>query len=82
MAQLEAINPRLNAVIESFEGEAKEAIDTSLPEGPLRGAFLIKDIGSRSAGTRRGRVRACSSGVNLKGETERGDSVNVEANRL
>jgi hypothetical protein len=30
MAQLEAIDPRLNAVIESFEGEAKEAIDTDV----------------------------------------------------
>jgi hypothetical protein len=40
MAELEAINPRLNAVIESFEGEAKEAIDTGLPESPLRGGLF------------------------------------------
>ena len=40
MAQLEAINPRLNAIIERFEGEAKEAFDKACLEGPLTG-FLF-----------------------------------------
>ena len=78
MAQLEAINPRLNAVIESFEGEAKEAIDTGLPEGPLRGAFLIKDLGVAI----RGHATWSGSRLFFRGEPESGDSVNVEANRL
>ena len=78
MAQLEAINPRLNAVIESFEGEAREAIDAGLPEGPLRGAFLIKDRGVAI----RGHATWSGSRLFFRGETESGDSAKVEANRL
>ena len=51
IARIEAINPKLNAVIhERFEKARAEAA-SPLPEGPFRGVpFLLKDLETRSAG--------------------------------
>jgi amidase len=46
LARLDRVNGRLNAVIDRFDDEARAAIKTGLPQGPLQGVpFLIKDIG-------------------------------------
>ncbi len=46
VARLDQVNGTLNAVIDRFEGEARQAIKDGLPDGPLKGVpYLIKDIG-------------------------------------
>ena len=46
VARLDQVNGTLNAVIDRFEGEARQAIKDGLPDGPLRGVpYLVKDIG-------------------------------------
>lgn len=52
IARLEAVNPRLNAVIHTQLDSARAlASDAALPEGPFRGVpFLMKDIGGPEAG--------------------------------
>ena len=46
LARLDQVNGKLNAVIDRFDDEARQAIKDGLPEGPLRGVpYLIKDIG-------------------------------------
>jgi amidase len=52
IARIEALNPRLNAVISTrFEKARSEAAATSLSEGPFRGVpFLLKDLDVYSAG--------------------------------
>jgi Asp-tRNA(Asn)/Glu-tRNA(Gln) amidotransferase A subunit family amidase len=46
LARLDQVNGKLNAVIDRFDDEARQAIKTGLPDGPLRGVpYLIKDIG-------------------------------------
>lgn len=48
---IHAVNPALNAVIDTREGDASEALKQGIPEGPFRGVpFLIKDIGLHAAG--------------------------------
>ena len=45
IARIEALNPRLNAVIAPLFDEAREAVRRGLPEGPLRGVpWLVKDL--------------------------------------
>ncbi|WP_426751183.1 amidase [Myxococcus sp. Y35] len=45
------VNPTLNAVIETRDADAREALKQGLPDGPLRGVpFLFKDIGVHAAG--------------------------------
>jgi amidase len=52
IARIEALNPRLNAVISTrFEKARSEAAATSLADGPFRGVpFLLKDLDAYSAG--------------------------------
>lgn len=46
VARLDQVNGTLNAVIDRFEDEARQAIKDGLPDGPLMGVpYLIKDIG-------------------------------------
>ena len=46
VARLDQVNGSLNAVIDRFEDEARQAIKDGLPDGPLKGVpYLIKDIG-------------------------------------
>lgn len=46
LAAVEAVNPRINAVVLMNEGAARRAIRDGLPDGPFRGVpFLIKDLG-------------------------------------
>jgi Asp-tRNA(Asn)/Glu-tRNA(Gln) amidotransferase A subunit family amidase len=45
LARMDAVNPRLNAIIRNLEGEARAAIKAGLPQGPLSGVpYPIKDI--------------------------------------
>jgi len=50
--QIEAVDPRLNAVIHRrFERALEEASDRRLPDGPFRGVpFLVKDLFADAAG--------------------------------
>jgi amidase len=52
IARIEAVNPRLNAVVTTLFDEARaEAASDRLPDGPLRGVpFLVKDLGAAMAG--------------------------------
>ena len=54
IARIEAVNPRLNAVVTPlYERARREAASPSLPDGPLRGIpYLLKDLGARLGGTR------------------------------
>ena len=46
LAAVEALNPRLNAVVLVQEAAARAAIRAGLPRGPFRGVpFLLKDLG-------------------------------------
>ena len=45
LAKMDAVNPKLNAVVRRMEGEARSAIAAGLPEGPFTGVpFLLKDL--------------------------------------
>ena len=45
LARIDAVNPRVNAVIHRLEAQARAAITRGLPEGPFRGVpFLVKDL--------------------------------------
>lgn len=51
IAQIEAHNPRVNAVVRRMTEEARAVVAQGLPDGPLRGVpFLLKDLGARYAG--------------------------------
>ncbi|MBI1330241.1 MAG: amidase [Alphaproteobacteria bacterium] len=55
LSRLDAVNPKLNAVINVLADEARAAIRNGLPQGPLRGVpFLIKDLGVMVRGTASG----------------------------
>ncbi len=48
----EAVNPRINAVVQKHYDEARAAIRAGLPGGPFRGVpFLLKDLHALLAGT-------------------------------
>lgn len=50
-AAVEALNPRLNAVLEVFSDRVEGLDESTLGDGPLRGVpFLLKDIGSGQIG--------------------------------
>ena len=49
--RVEALNPRLNAVIHRLYDDARAAAAGDLPDGPFRGVpFLLKDLGAAFAG--------------------------------
>jgi len=51
--RLEAVNPKLNAVVIPMFDSARDAIAAGLPEGPLRGVpYLLKDLHLLFAGAR------------------------------
>ncbi|MBL8772093.1 MAG: amidase [Phenylobacterium sp.] len=51
LARMDAVNGRLNAVIATYEAEARAAIKAGLPDGPLKGVpYPIKDISVHMAG--------------------------------
>ncbi|MBI4184992.1 MAG: amidase [Proteobacteria bacterium] len=52
IARVEALNPRLNAVVMRLYDLARAALAAGVPEGPLAGVpYLLKDISSHLAGT-------------------------------
>ena len=49
--RLEAVNPRLNAVVHKMYDEARQTIADGLPQGALAGVpFLLKDLGALYSG--------------------------------
>ena len=49
--RIEAVNPRLNAVIHRLYDDAMKAVDAPIPDGPFAGVpFLLKDLLSMYAG--------------------------------
>jgi len=51
IARIEALNPRLDAVIRTRFGEARSEAEGALPDGPFRGVpILLKDLGCFVAG--------------------------------
>jgi len=49
LKRVEALNPKLNAVVMLQEGVARRLIEEGLPEGPLKGVpFLLKDLGAEA----------------------------------
>ena len=51
IARMEAVNPKINAVILDLADQARAAIAAGLPAGPLRGVpYLIKDISTQMKG--------------------------------
>jgi Asp-tRNA(Asn)/Glu-tRNA(Gln) amidotransferase A subunit family amidase len=52
LERLEAVNPRINAVVVRLEQQARRQIERGIPEGPLRGVpFLLKDLHAHLKGT-------------------------------
>lgn len=78
LSRLDAVNPTLNAVIDVFQEEAREAIRSGLPEGPFRGVpLLIKDIGVWM----KGRTTAAGSRLLKDSATATQDSALIAAYR-
>ncbi|HVP84870.1 MAG TPA: amidase family protein [Rhizomicrobium sp.] len=51
LARLDEVNPTLNAVVRTFEPQARSAIDDGLPPGPFSGVpYLLKDVTTQMAG--------------------------------
>src|SRR3954453_8887337 len=51
IANIEQLNPELNAVIHEFFEEGREAARGEIPDGPFKGVpFLLKDLGAAFAG--------------------------------
>jgi amidase len=51
IAKIEALNPRLNAVVTPMFETAREVAKGPLPDGPLKGVpFLLKDLLAEYAG--------------------------------
>ena len=46
IARAEQINPSINAIVHKQYDQARKAVATGLPDGPLKGVpYLIKDLG-------------------------------------
>jgi Asp-tRNA(Asn)/Glu-tRNA(Gln) amidotransferase A subunit family amidase len=55
IARIEALNPRLNAVVQKMYDQARQTLQAGLPQGPLAGVpFLLKDLYTWYAGARVG----------------------------
>ena len=53
ITRIDAINPKLNAVVTKMYDEARKTIAMGLPDGPFKGVpFLLKDLGAAYAGVR------------------------------
>jgi amidase len=53
IARVEAMNPKLNAVVTKMNDIARQVIAGGLPDGPFQGVpFLLKDLGAAYAGAR------------------------------
>ena len=53
IARIEALNPRINAIVETQYDAARAAISAGLPDGPFRGVpFAIKDLHTLVRGSR------------------------------
>lgn len=53
MQAIEAVNPQLNAVVETYPDRIADLDEATLPDGPLRGVpFLMKDVYGHEAGRR------------------------------
>ena len=53
IARIEALNPKLNAIVTPMYAEARKAALGPIPGGPFHGVpFLVKDLGARVAGVR------------------------------
>ncbi len=51
VARIEAVNPKINAVVHRMDDYARDQIAKGLPDGPFMGVpFLIKDLGAMIAG--------------------------------
>ena len=51
IARIEAVNPKINAVVHRMDDYARKQIQEGLPDGPFTGVpFLIKDLGAMIAG--------------------------------
>jgi len=53
ISRIEAINPKINAVVTKMYDEARKTISQGLPDGPFTGVpFLVKDLGATYSGVR------------------------------
>ena len=53
VSRIDAINPKLNAVVTKMYDEARQTITKGLPDGPFKGVpFLLKDLGASYAGVK------------------------------
>ena len=53
IARIEAVNPKINAVVHRMDDYARDQITQGLPSGPFTGVpFLIKDLGAMVAGVK------------------------------
>jgi amidase/6-aminohexanoate-cyclic-dimer hydrolase len=51
LARVDRLNPKINAVVHLAEGQARQAIERGLPDGPFTGVpFLLKDLGCEAIG--------------------------------
>jgi Asp-tRNA(Asn)/Glu-tRNA(Gln) amidotransferase A subunit family amidase len=53
ISRIDAMNPKINAVVTKMYDEARKTISQGLPDGPFKGVpFLLKDLGGTYAGIR------------------------------
>jgi amidase len=53
ISRIDAMNPKINAVVTKMYDEARKTISQGLPDGPFKGVpFLVKDLGATYAGVR------------------------------
>src|SRR6516225_2273430 len=52
IARIEAVNPKLNAIVYKMYDQARETIARGLPAGPLSGVpYMLKDLGALYTGS-------------------------------
>jgi Asp-tRNA(Asn)/Glu-tRNA(Gln) amidotransferase A subunit family amidase len=53
ISRIDAMNPKINAVVTKMYDEARKTVSQGLPDGPFTGVpFLVKDLGATYAGVR------------------------------